>query len=128
MPTNAGPVSVRVVVVAPVVVAAVVVLEVALAVGLVVEEAVEVVRLVDELELLADVLAAAVGVEVVLDGAVTAGAALEPQAASVVAPARARPSVVRVGRIFIGLSVGSRSQSVAPAVMVRQDGSESDGP
>jgi hypothetical protein len=69
-------------------------------------------------------------VDAVVEGAfvaVTVGGELEPQAASTAAAAP-RPRAVAVGKSFISGSVGSRSQSPPPTVIVRRDGSESDAP
>jgi hypothetical protein len=125
--TKAGPVSVRVVVVELVAV----VLVVWLAVALVLELDVPVgPGVVEELELLVEAEAALGALELVLGVVVTVtvGGLLEPQAASVAASTTARPMGVAVVRIFIGRCVGSRSQSLTPAVIVRKDGSESDDP
>jgi hypothetical protein len=134
VPTKAGAVSVRVVAVELVVVELV-------AVALVVEVllcACELVEAADVWELVAEreeldpaLVAAEVVLAVVLAGpvlvAVTAAGVLEPHAASVTASAAAA-SAVATGMALIGRGDGSRSQSVPPAVMVRRDGSESDGP
>jgi hypothetical protein len=113
VPTNAGAVSVRVVVVLVVVVVAVV--GVVLAVGVVVLVAVvavvggfALVVVLDDLELVADataLLPAVVRLAALAEEdrvTVTDGGLLEPQAATSVASAMASPSAVEVGRIFIG--------------------------
>jgi hypothetical protein len=112
VPTNAGAVSVRVVVVLVVVVVAVV--GVVLAVGVVVLVAVVVVVggfalvvVLDDRELVADATALLLAVRLVALAeedrvTVTDGGLLEPQAATSVASAMASPSAVEVGRIFIG--------------------------
>jgi hypothetical protein len=108
VPTNAGAVSVRVVVVLVVVVVAVV--GVVLVVGVTVLVAVvlvvggfALVLVLDEREVVADAVALAV-VRLAEDVgvAVTEAGLLEPQAAISVASAMPSPSAVEVGRIFIG--------------------------
>jgi hypothetical protein len=114
VPTNAGAVSVRVVVVLVVVVVAVVaVVGVVLVVGVTVLVAVvlvvggfALVLVLDEREVVADAVALAV-VRLAEDVgvAVTEAGLLEPQAAISVASAMPSPSAVEVGRIFIGRGV-----------------------
>jgi hypothetical protein len=111
VPTNAGAVSVRVVVVLVVVVVAVV--GVVLVVGVTVLVAVvlvvggfALVLVLDEREVVADVVALAVvrlaALAEDVGVAVTEAGLLEPQAAISVASAMPSPSAVEVGRIFIG--------------------------
>ena len=127
----AGAVSVRVVAVELVAVVVVLAVEALLCAWELVEAA-DVSELVVERELLAVLVAADVVLAVVLAGvvvvAVTAAGVLDPHAASVAASTAAAASVVAVGIALIGRGDGSGSQSVPPAVMVRRDGSESDGP